>query len=193
MKGQNGASKAHEAPALVAVLADRIAVLQRELFSADTTLIAVVLAFLFEKLVFLLAEGLARLGRVEFYATAAHHLMEHVKLLVAKLTVFERICPGYGKRHRRALGVGGTAEVPVLYEGRILRVDRTADAVEDLLRRLLPDGEETGELDTRCNDPVWEWHADFLSGSDMIFSFSARTAQSIRVELCNFQEVFRVI
>lgn len=29
--------------------------------------------------------------------------------------------------------------------------------------------------------------ADFLSGSDMIFSFSARTAQSIRVELCNFQ------
>jgi hypothetical protein len=29
--------------------------------------------------------------------------------------------------------------------------------------------------------------ADFLSGNDMIFSFSARTAQSIRVELCNFQ------
>ena len=29
--------------------------------------------------------------------------------------------------------------------------------------------------------------ADFLSGSDMIFSFSARTAQSIRVELCNLQ------
>lgn len=35
--------------------------------------------------------------------------------------------------------------------------------------------------------------ADFLSGSDMIFSFSARPAQSIRVELCNFQEAFRVI
>ena len=35
--------------------------------------------------------------------------------------------------------------------------------------------------------------ADFLSGSDMIFRFSARPAQSIHVELCNFQEVFRVI
>ena len=32
--------------------------------------------------------------------------------------------------------------------------------------------------------------ADFLSGSDMIFSFSARTAQSIRVELCNSNKSF---
>lgn len=35
--------------------------------------------------------------------------------------------------------------------------------------------------------------ADFLSACDTLFGFPVRPAKGIRVELCNFQEVFRVI